>query len=65
MDGKGTLGGEQIQLGCEELYHPVCSHHYNDMTKHCTQSPTWIENVHILPLPEILQGKTSSTSTMV
>jgi hypothetical protein len=38
VDGKGTLSGAQVELGCEETYHPVCSNHYKMLTRDCAES---------------------------
>ncbi len=35
VDGKATLSGAQVDLGCEEKYLPVCSNHFHSMTAHC------------------------------
>lgn len=32
VNGKGTLSGAQVELGCEELYLPTCSHHFTEKT---------------------------------
>jgi len=36
VNGRGTLSGEQVDLGCEEKYHPVCSNHYKSLTADCS-----------------------------
>lgn len=35
VDGKGTLSGAQVDLGCEEKYLPVCAKHFGAHTHDC------------------------------
>jgi len=35
VNGKGTLSGAQIDLGCEEKYLPTCARHFTEKTAHC------------------------------
>jgi thymidine kinase len=33
VNGKGSLSGAQVELGCEELYLPTCTGHFTEKTK--------------------------------
>lgn len=39
VNGKGTLSGAQVELGCEEKYLPTCASHFTALTAHET-NPT-------------------------
>lgn len=38
VDGKGTLSGAQVELGCEEKYVPTCPNHFTEKVRHEKQT---------------------------